>query len=182
MTEFLPALLQAVLIAAVPICAGAIIKGVRAGAKYLASKVENEIARKYLEDVADAVGTAVTYTSQTYVDRLKSDGKFTPEKQAEALQLAVNTALALLTEEARNFLAEAYGDLNDYLVSKIEAEVRRQKNDDPATVSTVELSEVIESPDVATVAATTAAATAAAVVQQTITTNLIAKTEEAVTA
>lgn len=166
MNEFLSTLLQAVLIAAVPVIAGGTIAGVRAIARYLASKTDNEIAKKYLDEVADAVGTAVTYTSQKYVDRLKSDGEFTKAKQEEALQLAVNTALALLTGEARIFLMEAYGDLNDYLVSKIEAEVRRQKNVEATAVSAVELSEVIESPDVATVAATTAAATAAAVIQQ----------------
>ena len=74
MNEFLSTLLQAVIIAAVPVCAGAIIKGVQTGARYLAAKSESEIAKKYLTDVADAISTAVAYTSQTYVDGLKVSG------------------------------------------------------------------------------------------------------------
>ena len=131
MSEFLSTLLQAVIIAAVPVCAGAIIKGIQTGARYLASKAENETARKYLEDTADAVSTAVTYTSQTYVDALKNSSKFTRENQEEALQKAVEQAEKLLTDEARAFLEKAYGDLNAYLISRIEAEVRKQKYEAP---------------------------------------------------
>ena len=168
MEVILSNLLQVVLIAAVPVLAGAAIMGVQAGAKYLASRTDNETAKKYLESVADAVSTAVTYTSQTYVDRLKSSKKFSKENQEEALKMAVDQAEKLLTAEARAFLEEAYGDLRAYLTSRIEAEVRRQKNEEPLAVGVAELPEVRESPDVATVAATTAAATAAAVVQSTI--------------
>lgn len=169
MNEFLPTLLQAVIIAAVPICVGAIIKGIQAGAKYLASKTENEAAKKYLEDVADAVSTAVTYTSQTYVDALKKSDKFTKENQEAALQMAVDKAATLMTAEARAFLEKAYGDLNAYLVSRIEAEVRVQKQQaNIITLGEPFTAELSEAPDVATVAATTAAATAAAVVQSTI--------------
>lgn len=169
MNEFLSTLLQAVLIAAVPVIAGAIIKGAQAGIRYLASKTDNETAKKYLADVDAAISTAVTYTSQTYVDALKKSGSFTKENQEEALKKAVEQAEKLLTAEARSFLEKAYGDLNAYLVSKIEAEVRVQKQQAGTIVLgepfTAELKEV---PDVTTVAATTAAATAAAVVQNAI--------------
>lgn len=169
MNEFLSTLLQAVIIAAVPICAGAIIKGVQVGARYLAAKSESETAKKYLEDVADAISTAVTYTSQTYVDALKNSGTFTKENQEAALQMAVDKASVLMTAEARAFLEKAYGDLNAYLISRIEAEVRVQKQQ----ANTIMLGEPItaelkEAPDVTTVAAATAAATAAAVVQSAI--------------
>ena len=131
MSEFMSTLLQAVIIASVPVCAGAVIKGIQAGAKYLASTAENETARKYLEDVADAVSTAVTYTSQTYVDALKNSSRFTKENQEEALQKAVEQAEKLLTAEVRAFLENAYGNLNTYLISRIEAEVRKQKYEAP---------------------------------------------------
>lgn len=163
MNELLSTLLQAVIIAAVPICVGAAIKGIQAGAKYLASKTENEAAKKYLEDVADAVSTAVTYTSQTYVDALKKSDKFTKENQEAALQMAVDKAETLMTAEARAFLEKAYGDLNAYLVSRIEAEVRVQKQQANAVLLGEPLTaELKEAPDVTTVAATAAAATVAA--------------------
>ena len=169
MNEFLSTLLQAVIIAAVPVIAGAIIKGAQAGIRYLASKTDNETAKKYLADADAAISTAVTYTSQTYVDALKKSGSFTKENQKEALQLAVDKAATLMTAEARSFLEKAYGDLNAYLVSRIEAEVRVQKQQ----ANTIMLGEPLaaelkDAPDVTTVAATTAAATAAAVVQRAI--------------
>lgn len=127
MNEFLSTLLQAVIIAAVPVCAGFLAKGIKAAAGYLGAKTENENAKKYLEAAADAVSTAVTYTSQKYVDSLKKSDSFSKENQEAALEMAVDNAKALLTAEAQRFLEEAYGDLNAYLISKIEAEVRHQK-------------------------------------------------------
>ena len=127
MNEFLTTLLQAVLVAAVPVCAAFIGKGLKALAAYLGQKSESDAARKYLEAAADAISTAVTYTSQVYVDKLKENGQFTKENQQEALGIAVAQAKNLLTAEAAAFLENAYGDLNEYLKSRIEAEVRDQK-------------------------------------------------------
>lgn len=127
MNEFLTTLLQAVLVAAVPVCAAFVGKGLKALADYLGQKSENDMAKKYLAAVADAVATAVTYTSQVYVDKLKETGQFTKENQQEALGIAVAQAKNLLTVEAMAFLESAYGNLNEYLQSRIEAEVRNQK-------------------------------------------------------
>ena len=127
MNEFLTTLLQAVLVAAVPVCAAFIGKGLKTFASYLGQKSENETAKKYLAAAADAVATAVTYTSQVYVDKLKETGQFTKENQREALGIAVAQAQNLLTAEAAAYLQTVYGELNEYLKSRIEAEVRNQK-------------------------------------------------------
>ena len=127
MNDFLTTLLQAVLVAAVPVCAAFIGKGIKALADYLGRKSESDVAKRFLDAVADAVSTAVTYTSQVYVDKLKETGQFTKENQQEAFGLAVAQAKNLLTAEATAFLESAYGDLNEYLKSRIEAEVRNQK-------------------------------------------------------
>lgn len=127
MNDFLATLLQAVLVAAVPVCAAFIGKGIKTLATYLGQKSENDTAKKYLVAAADAISTAVTYTSQVYVDKLKETGQFTKENQQEALGIAVAQAKNLLTAEAAAYLQTAYGDLNEYLKSRIEAEVRNQK-------------------------------------------------------
>lgn len=127
MNEFLSALLQAVMIAAVPVIAAFAANGLKALAAYLATKADNEIIRKYLQEAADAISTAVTYVSQTYVDALKASDTFTKENQEEALQKAMEKARAMLSAEAIEFLEEAYGDLRTYLETKIEQEVRNQK-------------------------------------------------------
>ena len=71
MNEFLTTLLQAVIIAAVPVVAGYIVKGIKTLGQYLASRTENETAKVYLKEAALAISTAVSHTSQTYVDALK---------------------------------------------------------------------------------------------------------------
>ena len=127
MNEFLTTLLQAILVAAVPVCAAFLGKGLKVLANYLGQKSESDTVKMYMEAIADAVATAVTYTSQMYVDKLKETGQFTKENQREALGIAVAQAKNLLTAEAAAFLETAYGDLNEYLQSRIEAEVRNQK-------------------------------------------------------
>ena len=127
MSEFLSALLQAVLVAAIPVIATFAGKGLKALAEYLGEKSQNDMARKYLDEAAEAISTAVTFTSQTYVDALKKSGQFDKDKQEWALQVALAQAKRLLTEEAQSFLIEAYGDLTQYLEGRIEAEVRNQK-------------------------------------------------------
>ena len=127
MNEFLTTLLQAILVAAVPVCAAFLGKGLKVLANYLGQKSESDTVKMYMEAIADAVATAVTYTSQVYVDKLKETGQFTKENQREALGIAVAQAKNLLTAEAAAFLESAYGDLNEYLKSRIEAEVRNQK-------------------------------------------------------
>lgn len=127
MNDFLTTLLQAVLVAAVPVCAAFIGKGIKALADYLGRKSESDVAKRFLDAVADAVSTAVTYTSQTYVDALKKSGEFTKENQEFALKVAIAKAKALLTEDAVKYLEGAYGSVERYLEGRIEAEVRNQK-------------------------------------------------------
>lgn len=127
MNEFIAILLQAVLVAAVPVCAAIIGNGIKALADYLGQKSESDEAKRFLVAVADAVSTAVTYTSQTYVDALKKSGEFTKENQEGALKVAIAKAKTLLTEEAIKYLEGAYGSLERYLEGRIEAEVRNQK-------------------------------------------------------
>ena len=127
MNEFIAALLQAVLIAAVPVLAAFVGKGISAIASYLGQKSENEAVKKYLAAVADAVSTAVTYTSQTYVDALKKSGEFTKENQEEALSRALDKAKTLLTQEAIEYLEAAYGSLERYLEGRILHHAFRQR-------------------------------------------------------
>ena len=167
MNEFLSTLLQAVIVAAVPVCAAFISKGVSAFVKYISTQTDNALAKKYLTDAADAITTAVSLTNQTYVDALKKSEKFTKENQEEALNRAIEEAVNLMRHETIDFLKEAYGDLNDYLVSKSEAEVRNQKKADADSIALSPITDVApaDSADVTAVAAATAAATAVTVAQ-----------------
>ncbi|WP_251315889.1 hypothetical protein [Flintibacter muris] len=177
MKEFLFELLQAVATAAVPVCAAFLVQFLRRKSAEAAARTDSLITKELLAEVTEAVTTAVTYTSQTYVDTLKKDGIFNKEAQMEALQKAKDKTLALLSESAKDVLAQIYGSLDDYLETMIEAQVRVQKQDAPATlgVPLEAIESVREVPDTAAIATATAAATAAAtsaataVVQNTIT-------------
>ena len=137
MQDILSTLLQAVLIAVVPIIAGFVAKGVVALAQYLGVKMENATLAKYAQEIAQAVATAVTYVSQTYVDELKKSGTFTEENQKIAIEKALEVAKQQLTQQALDFISTAYGDITQYLTSLLEAEVRNQKST-PALVNIVE--------------------------------------------
>ena len=127
MREFLFTLLEAIATAAIPVCAAFLVQFLRKKSEQIGAQIDNMELKELLAEVTDAVSTAVTYTSQTYVDALKKEGIFDVEAQKIALETSLNMAISLLSESARSALATIYGNLDDYLVSKIEAEVRNQK-------------------------------------------------------
>lgn len=136
MNDFFATLLQAVLVAAVPVIAAFASKGFVALAKYLGVKTENATFAKYTDQIAKAVSTAVIYVAQTYVDELKKSGTFTEENQKIAMQKALEVAKKQLTQEALEFIEITYGDITEYLTSKLEAEVKIQKNT-PAVLNVI---------------------------------------------
>lgn len=128
MKEFILVLLQAVIIAAVPVVTTYLCNFLKQKSNQAAAKTNNDLAASYINEAADAIATAVAFTSQTYVDSLKSSGTFTVESQKEAFNKALNKAVEILSAEAKEYLTKAYGDLTTYLTTKIEAEVRNQKS------------------------------------------------------
>lgn len=143
MSEFLTQLLQAVIIAAITVCASFLIRFLNQKSGQIAAETDSVELKNLLEQVTDAVTTAVTYTSQTFVDALKKEGLFDADAQKEALQKSLDKAVSLLSETAQSTLEEIYGNLNDYLTSKIEAEVRSQK----ITLTAVTGSAAADSPE-----------------------------------
>ena len=127
MQELFSTLFQVVITAAVPVVAVYVIKFLNERAAHVKESTKSEIAERLISEVEDSVTTAVAYISQTYVDELKKNGTFSSENQQKALNSAASFALTMLTKEAVNFINEAYGSPSDYLVKKIEAEVKRQK-------------------------------------------------------
>ena len=125
--EMVMTLLQAVLTVAVPIVSGFAIKFLNCKAIEIKKDVENEAIAGYLDEINTAVASAVLYTQQTYVDSLKKSDKFSKENQKEALNNSVGVARNLLTQEALKFLEKTYGDIKDYLETKIEARVCIEK-------------------------------------------------------
>lgn len=128
MKDMLFALLQAVIIAAVPVITTYLCKFLNTKKAETTEKVKNDTAKTLLSEAFDAVSKAVTSTNQTYVDALKKSGTFTVENQKEALQKSYETALQIMRQEAKDFIATAYGSLDTWLTTQIEAQVKMQKD------------------------------------------------------
>lgn len=93
----------------------------------VAAKTDNEIAAKYITMVGDTISACVTATNQVYVNSLKETGAFTIEAQKEAFQKTLSAVLSLLSDEAKTYIQTAYGDLNTYLTTQIEAVVNEKR-------------------------------------------------------
>lgn len=91
------------------------------------AKQTNEEAIKYLEQIDKAVTNCVIATNQTYVESMKNKNAFDGEAQKVAFQMTYDALMATLTAEAKNFLVMAYGDIEVYLRTLIEAKVNTNK-------------------------------------------------------
>lgn len=165
MKEFLSSLLLAIIAAAVPVLTKYAVDYIKQAKERALASTDDIKKQGYIKEIADAISDAVAATSQTYVDALKKAGAFTVEAQEEAARQALEACLASISPAARAFAEAAYGDLTAYLANKIEAEVRKQKNEAPAMLA---LPAAESTTDTTAIAASTAAATAATVAQATV--------------
>ena len=104
-----------------------IVKYVNAKSSEIKNKVDNETAQKYITMLDNTICDCVIATTQTYVEALKKNNAFTPEAQKEAFKITYNAVIAVLNEDAKEYLDNLYGDLSAYITTKIEAEVQKNK-------------------------------------------------------
>jgi hypothetical protein len=71
--------------------------------------------------IGETIVDCVLATNQTYVDSLKAQGAFDAEAQKVAFQKTYDMVIKFLTDEAKEYIAAVYGDVTEYLTSKIEA-------------------------------------------------------------
>ena len=104
-----------------------LVKYINTKGKELEANTDNELAKKYISRLSSTITNCVIATNQTYVETLKKQGKFDAEAQKEAFNMTLNAVMALLTDEAKKYLSEIYGDLNTYITNQIEATVNQNK-------------------------------------------------------
>lgn len=104
-----------------------VVKFVNAKSAEIQNKVDNDTADKYIAMLADTINACVIATNQTYVEALKKDNAFTADAQKEAFKLTFDAVMAVLTDDAKDYLTNIYGDLTTYITNKIEAEVKLNK-------------------------------------------------------
>jgi hypothetical protein len=72
----------------------------------------------------DTITKAVIATTQTYVEALKNKNAFDEEAQKEAFTRTYNAVIAVLNEDAYKYLTSAVGDLESYITTRIEYNVK----------------------------------------------------------
>ena len=128
--EWLPLLYEILQVCIIPllgILTAFIVKFINVKSSEIQANVDNDMADKYIAMVTDTISACVIATNQTYVEALKKQNAFTAEAQKEAFQLTYNAVMAILTDDAKDYLAEIYGDVAAYITNKIEAEVNISK-------------------------------------------------------
>lgn len=95
--------------------------------KELNEKHDVELLTKYTNMLSQTVIDCVIATNQTYVEALKGQNKFDAEAQKKAFEMTYQSVLQVLSEDAKDYLSNVYGDLSVLLTNLIEAEVSRNK-------------------------------------------------------
>lgn len=125
--EILQTVFQLVIIPLLTVLTGYAVKWINAKANEIKANINNAYIQKYLTMLDDTITSAVIAINQTYVDALKKENKFDLEAQGKAFKMAYETVALSLTEEAKKYLQEVVGDLNSYIVTKIEEQVKISK-------------------------------------------------------
>lgn len=126
--EVLELLIKAVLIPSIAILAKYAVNALDSWTASKVVEMENATVAEYLTEITEIISQAVLCTTQTYVDSLKAQGKFDEEAQKIAFAKTKQTVLALLTQEAKDFLTKMYGDIDLWLDTKIEQMTLLSKN------------------------------------------------------
>ena len=106
-----------------------LVKYINQKSSELQASTSNEILSKYIRLLDKTITDSVISVNQTYVDALKGKNAFTEEAQKEAYKKALEAIRTSLPEEAIVYLREVYTDLYAYLHMKIEAEVKKNKEE-----------------------------------------------------
>lgn len=104
-----------------------IISYIKAKTAELKTNNSNEILAKYLDMLSTTVVECVIATNQTYVDSLKGQNAFDKEAQDIAFKKTYDAVIAVLSNDAKEYLTNVYGDLSLFIMNMIEAEVNRNK-------------------------------------------------------
>ena len=135
--ELVNQLFEVVLIPLLGVLVAFFVKWINVKSSEIAVSTDNALLNKYLSMLTSTITDCVIATNQTYVDALKAEGKFDAEAQKKAFSLTCDAVLSVLTDDAKEYLSESLGDLESYITSKIESQVKLQKVAAPTIVPAI---------------------------------------------
>ena len=127
-SELLTQIFQVCIIPLLGVLTTFIIKWINIKSDQIQKNNDNALANKYIQMLTDTINSCVIATNQTYVESLKKQGKFDAEAQKQAFEQTTQAVLTILSQEAKDYLANVYGDLDKYISEKIEASVNINKS------------------------------------------------------
>lgn len=127
-SELLTQIFQVCIIPLLGVLTTFIVKWINVKSNQIQKDNDNVLANKYIQMLTDTINSCVIATNQTYVESLKKQGKFDAEAQKQAFEQTTQAVLTILSQEAKDYLANIYGDLDKYISEKIEASVNINKS------------------------------------------------------
>ena len=125
--ELITCIFQVCIIPLLTVLTTYFVKWVNAKSAEIKVNIDDAEMVKYIDMLNRTITECVIATNQTYVETLKQQGKFDAEAQKIAFQTTSKAVLDILSEDAKEYLSAAVGDLNIYITNKIEAEVNLNK-------------------------------------------------------
>lgn len=125
--ELITCIFQVCIIPLLTVLTTYFVKWVNAKSAEIKVNIDDAEMVKYVDMLNRTITECVIATNQTYVETLKQQGKFDEEAQKAAFQITSKAVLDILSEDAKEYLSAAVGDLNIYITNKIEAAVNLNK-------------------------------------------------------
>lgn len=133
--NYVPIIFQVVLIPLLGILTKYLVALINQKIKEMTDAKDDATYTKYMNMLRDTITDCVIATNQTYVDSLKKEGKFDAEAQKKAFEKTYAAVMAILTDDAKNYLTEIVGDLDGYVSNLIESNVKTSKELSSGVVS-----------------------------------------------
>lgn len=133
--NYVPVIFQVVLIPLLGILTKYLVALISQKIKEMTDAKDDATYTKYMNMLRDTITDCVIATNQTYVDSLKKEGKFDAEAQKKAFEKTYAAVMAILTDDAKNYLTEIIGDLDGYVSNLIESNVKTSKEFSSGVVS-----------------------------------------------
>ena len=125
--EMLSDIFEVCILPLLAVLTGYAVQFIRAKSAETAARTENETAQKYIKMIEKTITDVIIATNQTYTNSLKEQGKFDEEAQKVAFQKSFDAIMAILSDDAKEYIISTTGDINIYLTQMIEAEVSKNK-------------------------------------------------------
>lgn len=91
------------------------------------AKIKDEKTKRLIEIAEGVVSQAVTSVTQTYVESLKAKGTFDKNAQMAAFKESKDKIYLMLTDETMKAVQDNYGDIEEWIKTKIEETVNKSK-------------------------------------------------------